>query len=116
MDEPKTLNHSKWDCKYHVVFIPKYRAVKHRYCKVSARQYSQTPRGRRNNAARQQRYRERVIYLRGMSLSPRVLGLTLVRFSGMGWCLLWTLVIISIKGRYSSWDVFTVASDSAVDI
>ncbi len=20
-----TLNHSKWDCKYHVVFIPKYR-------------------------------------------------------------------------------------------
>ena len=25
MDEPKTLNHSKWECKYHVVFIPKYR-------------------------------------------------------------------------------------------
>ena len=22
---PKTLNHSKWECKYHVVFIPKYR-------------------------------------------------------------------------------------------
>jgi len=21
----RTLNHSKWDCKYHVVFIPKYR-------------------------------------------------------------------------------------------
>lgn len=44
----------------------------HRYCglecsqrnrqrnrKVSARHYRQTPRGRRNNAARQQRYRER---------------------------------------------------------
>ena len=25
MDESKTLNHSKWECKYHVVFIPKYR-------------------------------------------------------------------------------------------
>ena len=25
MDEPKTLNHSKWECKYHIVFIPKYR-------------------------------------------------------------------------------------------
>jgi len=25
MDEPRTLNHSKWECKYHVVFIPKYR-------------------------------------------------------------------------------------------
>ncbi len=25
MDESKTLNHSKWDCKYHVVFIPKKR-------------------------------------------------------------------------------------------
>ena len=25
MDEAKTLNHSKWECKYHVVFIPKYR-------------------------------------------------------------------------------------------
>jgi hypothetical protein len=21
----ETLNHSKWECKYHVVFIPKYR-------------------------------------------------------------------------------------------
>ena len=21
----ETLHHSKWDCKYHVVFIPKYR-------------------------------------------------------------------------------------------
>jgi putative transposase len=21
----ETLSHSKWDCKYHVVFIPKYR-------------------------------------------------------------------------------------------
>ena len=25
MDEYKSLNHSVWDCKYHVVFIPKYR-------------------------------------------------------------------------------------------
>ena len=25
MDEPRALNHSKWECKYHVVFIPKYR-------------------------------------------------------------------------------------------
>ena len=25
MDEYETLNHSTWDCKYHVVFIPKYR-------------------------------------------------------------------------------------------
>ena len=25
MDEYESLNHTKWDCKYHVVFIPKYR-------------------------------------------------------------------------------------------
>ena len=25
MDNSKTLNHSKWECKYHVVFIRKYR-------------------------------------------------------------------------------------------
>jgi putative transposase len=25
MDESKSLNHTKWKCKYHVVFIPKYR-------------------------------------------------------------------------------------------
>ncbi|MEN3236761.1 IS200/IS605 family transposase [Methylobacterium ajmalii] len=25
MDESQFLNHSKWDCKYHVVFIPKRR-------------------------------------------------------------------------------------------
>ena len=25
MDEPRNLNHSKWECKYHVVFIPKCR-------------------------------------------------------------------------------------------
>ena len=25
MDEQQSLNHSKWECKYHVVFIPKYR-------------------------------------------------------------------------------------------
>ena len=25
MDNYQSLNHSKWDCKYHVVFIPKYR-------------------------------------------------------------------------------------------
>src|SRR5277367_6615738 len=25
MDEYETLNHTTWDCKYHMVFIPKYR-------------------------------------------------------------------------------------------
>ena len=25
MDEYQSLNHTKWDCKYHVVFIPKGR-------------------------------------------------------------------------------------------
>src|SRR3977135_4109871 len=25
MDEYRRLNHTKWDCKYHVVFIPKCR-------------------------------------------------------------------------------------------
>jgi putative transposase len=25
MDEFETLNHTTWDCKYHVVFIPKCR-------------------------------------------------------------------------------------------
>jgi len=25
MDAYQSLNHTKWDCKYHVVFIPKYR-------------------------------------------------------------------------------------------
>ena len=25
MDRIESLNHTKWDCKYHVVFIPKYR-------------------------------------------------------------------------------------------
>ncbi len=25
MDELESLNHSKWECKYHVVFIPKCR-------------------------------------------------------------------------------------------
>ena len=25
MDETKSLSHSKWECKYHVVFIPKCR-------------------------------------------------------------------------------------------
>src|SRR5579872_4571574 len=25
MDDYDSLSHSKWDCKYHVVFIPKYR-------------------------------------------------------------------------------------------
>jgi putative transposase len=25
MDEYETLNRTTWDCKYHVVFIPKYR-------------------------------------------------------------------------------------------
>lgn len=25
MDDYQNLNHTKWECKYHVVFIPKYR-------------------------------------------------------------------------------------------
>jgi putative transposase len=25
VSDKKTLNHTEWDCKYHVVFIPKYR-------------------------------------------------------------------------------------------
>ena len=25
MDKVETLSHTKWECKYHVVFIPKYR-------------------------------------------------------------------------------------------
>lgn len=25
MDEAESLSHTKWECKYHVVFIPKYR-------------------------------------------------------------------------------------------
>jgi putative transposase len=25
MDEQASLNHTKWECKYHVVFIPKCR-------------------------------------------------------------------------------------------
>ena len=25
MDKPESLNHTKWECKYHVVFIPKCR-------------------------------------------------------------------------------------------
>ena len=25
MDEPESLSHTKWECKYHVVFIPKCR-------------------------------------------------------------------------------------------
>ena len=25
MDEYESLNHTKWECKYHVVFIPKCR-------------------------------------------------------------------------------------------
>ena len=25
MNETRTLNHTEWECKYHIVFIPKYR-------------------------------------------------------------------------------------------
>ena len=28
MDEYESLSHTKWDCKYHVIFIPKYRRKK----------------------------------------------------------------------------------------
>ena len=33
----ETLSHTKWDCKYHVVFIPKYRrkALYHRVATAS---------------------------------------------------------------------------------
>jgi hypothetical protein len=27
MDDYESLSHSKWECKYHVVFIPKYRRM-----------------------------------------------------------------------------------------
>ncbi|MCL1127825.1 IS200/IS605 family transposase, partial [Shewanella surugensis] len=25
MRDPKSLSHTRWDCKYHIVFIPKKR-------------------------------------------------------------------------------------------
>jgi putative transposase len=25
MDEYESLSHTKWECKYHVIFIPKFR-------------------------------------------------------------------------------------------
>ena len=25
MDEYESLSHTKWECKYHIIFIPKYR-------------------------------------------------------------------------------------------
>jgi len=28
MEDCKNLNHSRWQCKYHIVFIPKYRRRK----------------------------------------------------------------------------------------
>ena len=28
MDQYQSLNHTKWDCKYHIVWIPKYRKKK----------------------------------------------------------------------------------------
>jgi putative transposase len=28
MDEYESLSHTKWECKYHVIFIPKYRRKK----------------------------------------------------------------------------------------
>ncbi len=28
MKDYQSLSHTKWDCKYHVVFIPKYRRKK----------------------------------------------------------------------------------------
>ena len=38
MDQFESLNHTKWDCKYHVVFIPKYRR------KAPVRRSEATPR------------------------------------------------------------------------
>jgi putative transposase len=39
MPDIETLNHTKWDCKYHVVFIPKYRrkALSHEFGGISGR-------------------------------------------------------------------------------
>ena len=28
MDDTNSLNHTKWECKYHIVWIPKYRKKK----------------------------------------------------------------------------------------
>lgn len=28
MDDQESLNHTKWECKYHIVFIPKCRRKK----------------------------------------------------------------------------------------
>ena len=28
MDDTNSLSHTKWECKYHVVWIPKYRKKK----------------------------------------------------------------------------------------
>ena len=30
MDEYESLSHTKWECKYHIVFIPKCRRIKSR--------------------------------------------------------------------------------------
>ena len=42
MDEYESLSHSKWECKYHVVFIPKCRRKT-----MMAQQLSGTLSGRR---------------------------------------------------------------------
>lgn len=35
MSDYGSLAHSKWDCKYHIVFIPKYRKRKRKlFCQV----------------------------------------------------------------------------------
>ena len=51
MDKIESLNHTKWDCKYHVVFIAKYRRNTPRLdagsCERTSEKYSESWRGRR---------------------------------------------------------------------
>ena len=41
MDKIGSLNHTKWDCKYHVVFIPKYRRKAPTLCAGSCERISE---------------------------------------------------------------------------
>jgi putative transposase len=29
MNSPESLSHTKWECKYHIIWIPKYRKKSH---------------------------------------------------------------------------------------
>ena len=55
MDEYEGLSHTKWECKFHVVFIPKarrvlYRQLRQHLCEVFRRLAEQKERGRRRAA------------------------------------------------------------------